>query len=77
MGKGRETGRERSPSRLYTVSTEPDPGLDLMVHEIMTQVEAKSQMLSRLNPFPELSKVPTDLSTPSTPPLQKRGCSEK
>ena len=28
-------GRERIPSRLLTVSTEPNAGLDLMNHEIM------------------------------------------
>ena len=27
---------ERIPSRLYTISVEPDAGLDLMNHEIMT-----------------------------------------
>ena len=36
MGRGRERGRERIPSRLHTVSTEPDVGLDLTNHEIMT-----------------------------------------
>ena len=32
----RERERERIPSRLCTVSTEPDAGLDLTVCEIMT-----------------------------------------
>ena len=32
----RERERERIPSRLCTVSTEPDTGLDLMNHEIGT-----------------------------------------
>ena len=32
----RERERERIPSRLHTVSSEPDVGLDLMNHEIMT-----------------------------------------
>ena len=32
----RERGRERIPSRLSTVSTEPNVGLKLTNHEIMT-----------------------------------------
>ena len=32
----RERERGRIPSRLHTVSTEPDAGLELMIHEIMT-----------------------------------------
>ena len=32
----RERGRERIPSRLYTVSVEPDAGLELTNCEIMT-----------------------------------------
>ena len=36
-GKGREREeRERIPSRLHAVSTEPDKGLDPTNHEIMT-----------------------------------------
>ena len=36
-GEGkRERGRERMASRLLTVSTEPNVGLDLTDHEIMT-----------------------------------------
>ena len=35
-GKGRETGRERIPSRFYNVSMEPDVRLELMNHEIKT-----------------------------------------
>ena len=36
-GEGqRERERERIPSRLCTVCTEPNVGLDLMNHEIMT-----------------------------------------
>ena len=31
----RERGRERIPSRLHTVSIEPDAGLELRNHEIM------------------------------------------
>ena len=34
--RGRERGRERIPSRLHTVSTEPNVGLDPMNHEIMS-----------------------------------------
>ena len=34
-GTGAERGRERIPSRLCTVSTEPDVGLELMNREIM------------------------------------------
>ena len=32
----RERGRERIPSRLHTVSVEPDVGLELTNREIMT-----------------------------------------
>ena len=32
----RERGRERIPSRLCTVSVEPDVGLEFTNHEIMT-----------------------------------------
>ena len=35
-GKKRERGRERIPSRLCTVITEPDVGLELTNREIMT-----------------------------------------
>ena len=35
-GRGREKGRERIPSRLHTVSTEPNVGLQLTNSEIMT-----------------------------------------
>ena len=34
-GEDREKGRERIPSRLCAVSTEPDTGLDLMNCEIV------------------------------------------
>ena len=39
MGRGRERGREREriPSRLRTVSAEPDARLELTNHEIMSQ----------------------------------------
>ena len=36
MGRERERERERIPSRLLTVSTEPDVGLELTNCEIMT-----------------------------------------
>ena len=37
QGRGKETGRdgERIPSRLRTISTESNAGLELMNHEIM------------------------------------------
>ena len=35
-GRGREKGKERIPSRLHTVSSERDTGLDLTNCEIMT-----------------------------------------
>ena len=36
QGRGRERGRERIPSRLCAVSTEPNAKLELTKHEIMT-----------------------------------------
>ena len=36
QGRGKERGRERIPSRICTVSTEPDVGLKPMNCEIMT-----------------------------------------
>ena len=45
QGMGRERGRERIPSRLHAVSTEPDAGLKFMNHEIMTRAKTKSWML--------------------------------
>ena len=35
-GRGREKGRERISSTLLTASADPDVGLKLMNHEIMT-----------------------------------------
>ena len=35
-GWGRERGKKRIPSRLHTVSEEPNARLDLINHEIMT-----------------------------------------
>ena len=51
MGKGREREgeRERIPSSLQAVSVEPDPGLELMNHEIMTGAEIRSRALNRLS----------------------------
>ena len=37
----REGKRERIPSRLHTVSTGPNMGLELTIHEIMTWAEEK------------------------------------
>ena len=34
--RGRQRGRERIPSKLHSVSVEPDEGLKLMNREIMT-----------------------------------------
>ena len=48
-GRGRERGRERIPSRLCTVSSEPDVGLKLINYEIMIWAEIKSQMLNQLS----------------------------
>ena len=44
-----EGGRERIPSRLHIVSTEPHVGLKPKNHEIMTQTEAKSRLSDRLS----------------------------
>ena len=46
---GRERGRERIQSRLHTISMEPDEGLKLLSHEVMTRAETKSQMLNQLS----------------------------
>ena len=35
-GRDRERGRARIPGKLLAVSTEPNEGLELMNHEIMT-----------------------------------------
>ena len=42
-------GRERTPNRLCTISTEPDVGLEPRNCEIMTRVETKNQAL--INPL--------------------------
>ena len=45
-GEGqREKKRERTPSRLSTVSTEPDARLELTNREIMTEAETKTNRL--------------------------------
>ena len=49
QGGQRERGRDRVPSRLHTVHTEPDAGLQLMNCEIMTCAEIKSQPLNQLS----------------------------
>ena len=48
-GAESEGERERIPSRLHTVSMEPDTGLDLMNCETMTCAEIKSWMLNQLS----------------------------
>ena len=45
-GEGEGCGRERIPSRIRTVSTEPDAGLKLTNCEIKTGAEIKSQTLN-------------------------------
>ena len=47
-GEG-QRGRERIPSRLHAVSTDPDVGLESTNHEIMTWAEIKSQRLNWLS----------------------------
>ena len=44
----RERWRERIPSRLRAVSAEPNAGLELTNHEIMTCAEIKSQMINQM-----------------------------
>ena len=46
---GAEREGERIPSRLRIASAEPNVGLKLMNHEIMTQTEIKSQTLNLLS----------------------------
>ena len=41
--------KKRIPSRLCTVSTEPNTGLELPNSEIMTRAEIKSTTLNRLS----------------------------
>ena len=49
QGRDRESGKEKIPSRLHAVSTEPNVGLDLTNREIMTWAKIKSRMLNRLS----------------------------
>ena len=46
---GAENERERVPSRFCTVSEEPEVGLSLMNHEIMTWARIKNWMLNQLS----------------------------
>ena len=56
-GEGqRERERERIQSRLHTVSMEPDAGLKLTKHEIMTWAKTRSW-------------TPNGLNHPGAPPL--------
>ena len=47
--RGRERERERTQGKLHAVSTEPDVGLELTKHEIVTWAEIKSQTRNRLS----------------------------
>ena len=49
LGRGAERGRERIPSRLHIASVEPNAGLELTNHEIMTWAKINSWMLNRLS----------------------------
>ena len=42
LGRGREMGRERIPSKRHVVNMKPDVGLELTNREIMTWVEIQS-----------------------------------
>ena len=53
--RGRERGRQKIPSRLHTVSSEPNVGLELTNREIMTRAEIQSWTFNWL-------------SCPDTPP---------
>ena len=46
-GGAERRGRQRIPSRLHAVSTEPNVGLDPTNHEVMTGAETESQRLNR------------------------------
>ena len=49
-GRGRERrGGGRIPSRIRAVSVEPNAGLDLTNHEIITRAETKSRTLNQLS----------------------------
>ena len=49
QGRGSKRGGERIPSRLHTVSAEPDERLHLMNSEVMICTEIKSWVLNRLS----------------------------
>ena len=49
LARVRERGRERIPGRIGAVSTEPNMGLSLKNHEIVTGAKTKNQMLKRLS----------------------------
>ena len=48
-GEGQRERREKIPSKLLTVSAEPDVGLKLMNREMTTGAEIKSQMHNQLS----------------------------
>ena len=58
--------KERIPDRLRTVSTEPDMGLELTSHEIMTWAKIKNQLLNWLSHPGALNLPPFDITTPSS-----------
>ena len=45
--RGRERGRGRIPGKLCTVSTEPDEGLELTNHEIITKWKPRVRHLTK------------------------------
>ena len=45
-GIEKEKEREKTPSRFHTVSVEPDVGLELMNHEIVTRAKTKRWTLN-------------------------------
>ena len=47
QGRGRERGRQRISSRLHTVSTEPDAGLEPTTVKIVTSAKVKNWMLNQ------------------------------
>ena len=69
---GEEGQRERIPSRLRTVSTEPDVGFELTNHEITTCAKTKSWTLNRLShpgaPFKLIGFLAPGAPAPSSVP---------
>ena len=49
VGEGQREREAESPRRLYTVSTEPDTGLELTNREIMPELKSRVQMLNQLS----------------------------